>query len=414
MNRIDMPSGACSRIVAAAALLAAAWPGARPAEAQPLPRSPVIAAGGRLAVGGEFTATYGSEDPGYFNYTDYETNGLRRVRARLSLAVSPFPGLTLLADGQAETGSGVEAYAYYARVQPWKDAPVWIQAGRVPPVFGTFARRAYPSANPLIGEPLVYQYLTSVRHDAFPETAQDIVRMRGRGWLARYPVGNTDPAPGLPVVAGTDWDTGVQARVGVRPIELVVSWTVGSLSVPSDWRPNGHGQLAARGVARPWPGLALVASASTGTYIPDDTRTALPAPSRGAGQQAAFGADAEFERGHVIVRGELVVNRWTSPLTADPAGRIELGVVGAYVEGRYRPFAGAHVAVRVEHLAFDRIATRSDGPQPWEANVFRVEAGGGYLITRALMVKACYQFNDRDGGRVRRSHLGAVQVSAWF
>ena len=38
-----------------------------------------------------------------------------------------------------------------------------IQVGRVPPTFGAFARRTYATDNPLIGYPLAYQYLTSLR-----------------------------------------------------------------------------------------------------------------------------------------------------------------------------------------------------------------------------------------------------------
>ena len=58
-----------------------------------------------------------------------------------------------------------------------------IQVGRVPPTFGAFARRTYASDNPLIGYPLAYQYLTSMRADALPANADELLRMRGRGWL---------------------------------------------------------------------------------------------------------------------------------------------------------------------------------------------------------------------------------------
>ena len=37
--------------------------------------------------------------------------------------------------------------------------------------FGAFARRTYANDNPLIGYPLAYQYLTSLRPDAVPATA---------------------------------------------------------------------------------------------------------------------------------------------------------------------------------------------------------------------------------------------------
>ena len=92
-----------------------------------------------------------------------------------------------------------------------------IQAGRVPPTFGAFARRIYASDNPLIGYPLAYQYLTSLRADALPVNADELLAMRGRGWLSSYSIGNPMPANGLPLASGFRWDTGVQVHAGVGP-----------------------------------------------------------------------------------------------------------------------------------------------------------------------------------------------------
>ena len=71
-----------------------------------------------------------------------------------------------------------------------------IQVGRVPPTFGAFRRRTYAADNPLIGYPLAYQYLTSLRADALPANADELLRMRGRGWLSNFSVGNLAPDRG--------------------------------------------------------------------------------------------------------------------------------------------------------------------------------------------------------------------------
>ena len=55
------------------------------------------------------------------------------------------------------------AYALYVRVRPWTRGAFDIQVGRIPPTFGAFPRRSYEAENPLIGYPLAYQYLTSLR-----------------------------------------------------------------------------------------------------------------------------------------------------------------------------------------------------------------------------------------------------------
>ena len=51
-----------------------------------------------------------------------------------------------------------------------------IQVGRVPPTFGAFARRTYAIDNPLIGYPLAYQYLTSLRPTRCPRTPTSCCR----------------------------------------------------------------------------------------------------------------------------------------------------------------------------------------------------------------------------------------------
>ena len=116
----------------------------------------------------------------------------------------------MLTEFRSEDVERVRTYALYVRVRPWKKVPFDIQAGRIPPVFGVFGRHSYGADNPLIGYPLAYQYLTSLRPDAIPATADDLLSMRARGWQASYPVGSQVPSPGVPLVTAYRWDTGVR------------------------------------------------------------------------------------------------------------------------------------------------------------------------------------------------------------
>lgn len=382
------------------------------ARAQTWPPTPVVLAGGRMSVGGDVSATYGSDDLGFFNYTSYDTSTLRRVRAGLAVAFAPARRLTLLAEVRAETGAGLKAYGYYARFTPSAHRPVVIQAGKIPPVFGTFVRRGYPQDNPLIGEPLAYGYLTSLRYDALPATPADLFRMRGRGWLAAYPIGNRAAEPGLPVVAASEWDHGAQIRVGQRPVELAASWTMGSLSTPQLFSRPGRGQLAARIAVTPAASFTIGLSAATGTFLSDVAASAAGSAAD-RGTQRAVGLDAEFAAGHLLVRGELIVNRWLVPIDPSRSGTARLGVVAGYVEGRYRLRPGLYVATRLEGLAFGTLATPAV-TQSWDADVRRGELAAGYSLSRNVMVKAAFQRNVRDGGRVRRNALGAVQAVVWF
>ena len=179
---------------------------------QVLPAGPIETARGTVTVSGEMTATAGAQDDSaFFNYTDYEHNALRMFRLSLSAMWRPSPRFAALTEIRSEDLQRVIPYALYVRVRPWANRPFDIQAGRIPPVFGTFARRSYGADNPLIGFPLAYQYLTSMRPDAVPANADDLLLMRGRGWRASYPVGTPEPAPGVPVVSAYRWDTGVEA-----------------------------------------------------------------------------------------------------------------------------------------------------------------------------------------------------------
>ena len=144
----------------------------------------------------EAAATFGTSDEGaYFNYTDYERNTMRMLRLGLAGAWRPTDRLAFVAEVRTEDFDHVTPYAAYVRVRPWRNRPFDIQAGRIPPTFGAMTRTAYGSGNILIGQPLAYQYLLSLRSDALPETNDDLLRMRGRGWLSNFPIGNAAAAP---------------------------------------------------------------------------------------------------------------------------------------------------------------------------------------------------------------------------
>ena len=185
---------------------------AESATAQVLPEEPISLAGGHLVLGAEFTATVAPDDPGFFNYTSYEFSALRNVRMGVSAEVRANDRLQLLGEVRLDQGRVLEAYGLFVRFRPWPARRFDIQAGRIPPTFGAMSRTSYGSSNILIGQPLAYQYLMSIRPDALPATNDDLLRMRGRGWLSNFPIGNRAEAPGLPMVNTSRWDTGVQVH----------------------------------------------------------------------------------------------------------------------------------------------------------------------------------------------------------
>ena len=389
-------------LISAAAALAQHWP-----------TEPVTFAGGRLLVGGDVSATFGSEDPGWFTYTDYETSAIRRVRAGVTVEARFSDRLSFLTEIRAETGVGVTPYAWYVRVSPLASRLIDIQAGRIPPVFGTFARRSYPHDNPLIGSPQTYQYLTSVRADAIPATVDDLLRMKARGWLVRYPVGDTTPHNGVSTVAAEQWDTGVQVRVGPPAFEAALSYTVGSLSEPRVSDDNDGGQFSGRMAWHPVPAFTVGVSAARGAFVADNVRQARPDTPPGHDTQRAFGVDAETSWGRWLIRGEYVANAWGMPPLDAPQIIDSLGSRAGYVETKIRLHPRLYAAVRGDVIRFTTIEG-SGGVETWEADVSRVEYGVGFTIRRGLLLKTSVLSNWRNGGRVRSDHLGAVQLLFWF
>ena len=156
-------------------------------------------------------------------------------------------------------------------------------------------RSAYGTTNLLIGTPLAYQYLTSLRPDALPATTDDLLRMRGRGWLAQVPAGQS-PRPIAACRSSTArWDTGVQVHGVNGIVEWTGSVTTGSLSNPRVDDDNDGRQMAGRAVVRPMAAVAVGASVARGAFLSRRPRvgagTAAPVED---GVQQAFGVDAEY------------------------------------------------------------------------------------------------------------------------
>jgi hypothetical protein len=398
-----------------AALLAwvVVFGGVIPAIAQGIPTEPVSFADGRVVFGAEVTGTFANADPGFFNYTDYENSALRNLRIGITAEVRASRTLQLLGEVRMDNDY-LQPFALYARIRPWPDRRFDIHVGRIPTTFGAFGRGTYGSANLLIGSPLAYQYLTSLRTDALPASADELVRMRGRGWLSNFSLGNPAEDRGLPIINSFRWDTGLQ----VHGVNGIVEWTgaitTGSLSNPRVDDDNDGRQVAARAVLRPSAGVAVGASASRGAFLSRSLEDALTADQRlGDGVQQAVGMDIEYSIGRFLARSEVIRSRWTLPVALTSLEPEQLAATALLGEARYRLFPGVQVAARAERLSFDHMRTTS-GSQRWEAPVNRFEVGTAYSITRNAIVKASWQRNTREGGRVRTATLGAAQVIYWF
>ncbi|HWK12013.1 MAG TPA: hypothetical protein VNR64_18265 [Vicinamibacterales bacterium] len=393
---------------------------AAPAMAQTLPAGPAEFAGGAVTLSGTVSVSVGThDDSAFFNFTDYEHNALRMVRVAVAGTWRMTSRMALLTELRSEDGERVIPYALYLRARPFARVAFDIQAGRIPTVFGAFARRSYrPDDNPLIGYPLAYQYLTSLRPDAIPASADDLLLMRARGWRASYPVGASYGETGVPLISAYRWDTGVEANLALERFDAAVSVTTGTLSSPRTRDDNGRPQVAGRVGWKPALGLIVGASLSRGEFLTgaleDRYRAVLGDHSYA---QTAFGLDGEYSKDHWIVRAEWVDSRWRIPDLGVPLIRQPLTATSAYVEGRYRVSPRWYVAGRADMLTFSRVTgQRLFGglPTTWDAPVKRLEAGVGLYLQRNLTLRVAVQPNWRDGGRVHRRTFTSAELAYWF
>jgi hypothetical protein len=391
---------------------------------QALRAEPIVFGNGRVTVSGDisgsFSCAYGdglhgcAADEGFFNYSNYENNLLRTFRVNLAAAVKASDRVSVLTEVRSDNLQRPQPYALYVRFRPWTTRRFDIQAGRIPPSFGAFSRRPYPTDNLLIGYPLAYQYLTSLRPDAIPASTDELLRMRGRGWLTNYSIGDPTPDVGLPLVNGLVWDTGVQGHLATDAIDIAGSVTVGALASPRVRDNNPGKQASGRVGIHPIAGLIVGASAAHGQV---GSRFLLLGGTAAPGDhdaltQTAWGADLEYSRGYYLIRAETIVSTFRLP-AASPSLAGPLRAIATTVEGRYKLRPGLYAAARFDRLTLNTIANAT-GPATWEAPVWRVESGIGYSLERNLLLKVVYQHNDRDGGRVPVLSLVAAQLVYWF
>jgi len=383
------------------------------ARAQLLTSEPVAFGGGHVTIGGDVSASYGTKDPGFYTYTDYQYSTLRRFRAGLSGQVTAGDHFAVLGEIRMENATTPYARALYLRVQPWPTRGLEFRIGRLPPTFGAFPGRAYSPDNPLIGYPLGYQYLTSLRPDAVPANADELLQMRGRGWLSNFSVGNPSRDNGVPLAEAVRGDTGVQAKWANEVISATGAVTTGTLANPLFTDDNNGRQVVGRFTVKPVVGLVVGASAARGAFVDSNAVWAANVGDRTRYPQTAWGADAEYSRGYYLIRFEAIVSQWTMPMHDAPLVDRPLRAAALSIEGKYKIIPGLYAAARLDHLGFSTLAG-SAGAGSWEAPVTRIEVGGGYSLQRNLILKGSYQHNTRDTFYIPAANLVAAEVVFWF
>lgn len=306
-----------------------------------------------------------------------------------------------------------EVVGAYVDVAPWPERDLHLQAGKIPWWIGTYAPRTYSNKNPLVGAPLLYQYHTSFPYNHLPPDADALLAQAGQGQFGVSYDPSYRAGRGLPILYDACWDFGVMAIGSMRPLEFSLGFVNGAPSSSQPGRDNNQGKsVLGRIGASPAPGLRLGVSGSIGPYLDDEVGELVPGIRVEDFDQRLVMADLAYAAGHAEFISEGYVNEWETPTVGN------LDVRGYYVEAKYTFPLGFYAAARWDEMFFGEIADSTGASYPWDANVRRIEAGGGYRFSKQIIAKAIYQWNrldpERGENQVQHYGVGAVQLSVAF
>jgi hypothetical protein len=240
--------------------------------------------------------------------------------------------------------------------------------------------------------------------------------MRARGWRPSYPIGANTTAPGLALVSAFHWDTGIEAHWSSDRFDLAGAITRGAPARPVIKETNGGLEWSGRAAVMFSGGLTAGVSGARGQWIDQSVLDLRPVAAGVSTAQTLVGTDAAFERGHWIVRAEFMHVTFGLPIANAPDFTTPLASNTGFVESRYRFLSRWQVAARAEWLTFSDVQGTLFGgaATPWDAPVKRLEGTAGFRIARTIELRGGYQYNWRDGGRVRKLGFPTLQFLYWF
>jgi len=338
-------------------------------------------------------------------------------------AETSFDGYHLRLDAEGQVASGFRAvlqtrlsdaveprvYAAYLMYTPRPERDLHAIAGKMPWLVGTWGARAAPERQPLVGTPLMYQFPTRLPSDAIVPDPDSLYRIEAASGGSSY--GGAGEVHGMRVVENGWWDVGLGLMGSANRIEFALGITNGTPGAPNPARDVNSGKTALGRVGfAPLSGLRVGASGAYGAWMPKALDSGLPA-GRGASDyhQRLAMADAELLAGHAELRGETFLNVWETPTLGTLRAR------GGYAEGKLTLAPGCYAAARYDLLRFSHLNESTGESFPWNDDVDRIEAGGGYRPSRGTLLKVVWQRTTlADGEETDREDLFAAQFVLVF
>ena len=301
-------------------------------------------------------------------------------------------------------GGGIRVNGAYLVVNGLMDKP-WLnlKAGLIPSPFGNYGLRStYFNLNPLIGVPLLWHHRSPLESDVYAR-AETVLTMRRseRGYM--------------PVGYDACWEIGWELFGELGQLEYSLALTEGTLSNPTESSNFGR-QVIIKAGLNPMSGLRFGGSVARGPYL-SATAADGDHPRVEDYDATVAGVYAEYKSGFLQLHSEAVQATYESPYIT---GNEQLSIWSGYLEGRYDILPVLHLAARYDRFLYSELtvdATTGD-TEPWGNPVDRIEAGLGYRISREMMLKFVYQYNDRPQaaalGGPGITHVAALQLHMVF
>ncbi|MBX7151290.1 hypothetical protein K1X84_06585 [bacterium] len=291
-----------------------------------------------------------------------------------------------------------------------------LMIGKIPNLFGNFSKREFSDVNPLIGQPLMRQYRTTLDWErTWDNREQLILKKRRSEFKGQLPLNVLRGA--TPTVYDARWDFGIELFGNASIFDYQLGVTDGSISNPEAGPENDGKQFLGRLGINPVTGLNIGFSAAMNPYLSkpktlEDKQRLLEA-GKGAGEykQRAFGADLEASYKYFVVFGEFVYSKWDAEVTEG-----ELTNRSFYIDAKYKMHPRFYIAGRYDRMDFSKIENPATGrKETWDYNVQRVEGGFGFRITTDATVKVVGQLTKFEkGSGIKMIQLTAVQLSVPF
>lgn len=361
----------------------------------------------RYGIGAHFDWSFSNSETSALNTGFYGDNLLKLLRLSLLFNFEASERVGLYVNLTSENGGSPHLYGAFVRLAPFRDSNFRVQAGKIPQAFGAFPERWYPFANPLVGNPLMYSYLTALQPFSVPSGAEDLLRQRGRGSSVQYRDGSIHA--GMPMIQIFRWAAGGIGYGSVGPLEYLGGVTAGSLSHPLQVGDNGGTQILGRVRFVPSPAWNAGVSAAHGPYLSEIPEESLRGRSQESFHQTAIGGDFHYARGYLLLYGEASWSRWETPHISE-----SLDAASAFLETRYRLVPGLYVAGRLDRMTFGNVTVADGRSEPWDFPLSRLEIGTGFSWERHVLLKLAGQFNWYDDATELNENIIAFQIVVHF